>query len=105
MEVMARQHLQSKGYIVKLAGSGAGASACRQRLWINVSDSSLGAYQPRSISVEWRDGYTGEGRRASWKSRTTGSESTILTAAYSDDPQAVLLRLLDNLFLEAGERR
>lgn len=100
---MARHHLQNKGYIVKLDCSG--ASACRQRLWINVSNSPLGVYQPKSISVEWRDGYTGEKRRASWKSGTTSPNSTLLTAGYSDDPQAVLYRLLDNLFVEAGGHR
>lgn len=105
MDVMARQHLQSRGYIVKLAGAGGSTTGCRQMLWINVSESPIGAYQPRAISVEWKDGYTGERRRASWRCRSVGSESTLLTAGCSDDPQAVLNRLLDNLFIEAGRRR
>lgn len=123
LEVLLRSAVVDRGYRVVMQQSSArGEDACRFFVVLRASRARLGE-MPKSISLDFRDVYTGETQRAQWRREEaaaprylcsghgsqgslTGADgaSNALIAGPYGDPAMIMRSLVDQLFPSPAAR-
>ncbi len=119
LDVVLRSALVDRGYRVVMLkpGEEPNAKVCRFAVAIHADRGANFAQLPQTLSLDYRDFYTGEAQRAGWKrpaaaaearqgflhaassesNRVSGVENVFLTPSCGD-PDSVIRNLVDRLF-------